>query len=99
MRTRPRSIPNLATLKKELGSDWTMAAWRAIAAPKGLPADVQAKLVAALKKVHDSKEFRDFMAARGFGVIWHGPETRAVHGEVRRGPGRGDEVGRHREVA
>jgi putative tricarboxylic transport membrane protein len=54
-----------------------MAAWRAIAAPKGLAPETQAKLVATLKKVHDSKEFRDFMAARGFGVIWHGPQDAA----------------------
>jgi tripartite-type tricarboxylate transporter receptor subunit TctC len=73
----PALYPNLATLKKELGTDWTMAAWRAIAAPKGIPADVQARLVAALKKVHDSKEFREFMAARGFGVIWQGPADAA----------------------
>jgi tripartite-type tricarboxylate transporter receptor subunit TctC len=70
----PALYPNLATLKKELNSNWTMAAWRAIAAPKGLPADIQAKLVASLKKVYDSKEYREFMAARGFGVIWQGPE-------------------------
>ena len=70
----PALYPAMPTLKKELGSDWTMAAWRAIAAPKGMPADAKARLVAALKKVHDSKEFRDFMATRGFGVIWQGPE-------------------------
>ena len=62
--------PKVPTLKKELGSNWTMAAWRVIAAPKGVPADVQARLVATLKKVHDSKEFRDFMAQRGYGVVW-----------------------------
>ncbi len=75
--TPPALYPNLPTLKAELGSNWTMAAWRAIAAPKGIPADAQAKLVATLKKVHDSKEFRDFMAARGYGVIWHGPQDAA----------------------
>ena len=69
----PALYPNMPTLKQELGSNWTMAAWRAIAAPKGLPADIQAKLVSTLKKVHDSKEFRDFMAARGYGVLWYGP--------------------------
>src|SRR6185436_5960679 len=73
----PALYPSMPTLKKELGSNWTMAAWRAIAAPKGLPADAKARLVAALKKVHDSKEFRDFMAQRGFGVIWQGPEDAA----------------------
>jgi tripartite-type tricarboxylate transporter receptor subunit TctC len=40
---------------------------------QGLVDGRAAKLVTALKKVHDSKEFRDFMAARGYGVIWHGP--------------------------
>jgi tripartite-type tricarboxylate transporter receptor subunit TctC len=66
--------PKVPTLKKELGSNWTMAAWRVIAAPKGMPADVQTRLVAILKKVHDSKEFRDFMAQRGYGVVWAGPQ-------------------------
>ena len=70
----PALYPNMPTLKKELGSNWTMAAWRAIAAPKGMPADAKARLVSALKKVHDSKDFRDFMATRGFGVIWQGPD-------------------------
>src|SRR4051812_25554061 len=70
----PALYPNLPTLKKELGSNWEIAAWRVIAAPKGLPADVQNRLVTALKKVHDSKEFRDFMAKQGYGVIWAGPQ-------------------------
>jgi tripartite-type tricarboxylate transporter receptor subunit TctC len=62
--------PNVPTLQKELGTKWTMAAWRVIAAPKGIPADVQKTLGASLKKVYDSKEYKDFMASRGFGVIW-----------------------------
>jgi len=66
--------PKVPTLKKELGSNWTMAAWRVIAAPKGVPDDVQKRLVATLKKVHDSKEFRDFMAQRGYGVVWAAPQ-------------------------
>ena len=70
----PALYPSLPTLKKELGSSWEIAAWRVIAGPKGLPGDVQNRLATALKKVHDSKEFRDFMAQRGFGVIWAGPQ-------------------------
>jgi tripartite-type tricarboxylate transporter receptor subunit TctC len=61
------SVP---TLKEAMGIDYTTGAWRGIAGPKGMPADVTAKLVASLKKVNDSKEFRDFMANRGFGVRW-----------------------------
>jgi tripartite-type tricarboxylate transporter receptor subunit TctC len=66
----PALYPNVPTLQKEIGSKWTMAAWRVIAAPKGIPADVQKTLGATLKKVYDSKDYKDFMASRGFGVIW-----------------------------
>lgn len=66
----PALYPNVPTLKKELGSNWAMAAWRVIAAPKGIPADAQKTLGAALKKTYDSKEYKDFMASRGFGVVW-----------------------------
>lgn len=66
----PALYPNVPTLKKELGSDWAMAAWRVIAAPKGIPAEAQKTLGGALKKVYDSKEYKDFMAGRGFGVVW-----------------------------
>jgi tripartite-type tricarboxylate transporter receptor subunit TctC len=58
------------TLQQEIGSKWSMPAWRVIAAPKGIPSDVQRTLAGALKKVYDSKEYKDFMASRGFGVVW-----------------------------
>jgi len=70
----PALYPNVPTLKAELGTNWQIAAWRVIAAPKGIPAEAQRTLVAALKKVYDSKDYKDFMASRGFGVIWADPE-------------------------
>ena len=69
----PALYPGVPTLKKELGTSWQIAAWRVIAAPKGIPAEIQKTLVTALKKVYDSKEYKDFMASRGFGVIWADP--------------------------
>ena len=69
----PPLYPKVPTLKSEIGSSWQIAAWRVIAAPKGIPAPVQQTLVTALKKVYDSKEYKDFMASRGFGVIWADP--------------------------
>lgn len=66
--------PNVPTLKKAIGSDWTMAAWRGIVAPKGLPADVRDKLAAAIKKIAASKEYNEFMAKQGYGVIYKGPD-------------------------
>ncbi|MFL5231077.1 MAG: tripartite tricarboxylate transporter substrate binding protein, partial [Microvirga sp.] len=49
---------------------YSTGAWRGFAGPKGMPADMAAKLTAALKKVYDSKEYNDFMGSRGFGVTW-----------------------------
>src|SRR3954454_15522810 len=43
--TPPALYPKLPTLKAEIGSNWQMAAWRVIAAPKGIPAELQRTLV------------------------------------------------------
>jgi len=66
--------PNVPTLKAATGSNWTMAAWRGIAAPKNISAEARDKLVAAIGKIVASKEYTDFMAQRGFGVIYAGPD-------------------------
>ena len=73
----PALYPNVPTLQKEIGSKWAIAAWRVIAAPKGIPADAEKTLVTALKKVYDSKEYKEFMASRGFGVVWADPAETA----------------------
>ncbi|WP_341912389.1 tripartite tricarboxylate transporter substrate binding protein [Ferrovibrio terrae] len=78
MDPKPSALfPNVPTLKSAVGSDWTMAAWRGIAAPKGVSKEVSDKLLAVLKKVYDSKDYQGFMAQRGFGIIWAGPEDYA----------------------
>lgn len=63
-------FPNVPTLKEATGSNWTMGAWRGIAAPKGLPKNIADRLEASVKKVYDSKEYKDFMGQRGFGMLW-----------------------------
>jgi tripartite-type tricarboxylate transporter receptor subunit TctC len=76
MNDKPSSLyPNIPTLKSVTGSDWTMAAWRGIVAPKGIPPEVRDRLGAAVKKVAASKEYTDFMASRGFGVVYADPEA------------------------
>src|SRR5918994_782498 len=67
---RNPSFPNVPTLKEEMGLDYSTGAWRGFAGPKNLPADVQARLQASLKKAYESKEYTDFMSSRGFGVKW-----------------------------
>jgi tripartite-type tricarboxylate transporter receptor subunit TctC len=75
MNDKPSALyPQVPTLKAAVGSDWTMAAWRGIVAPKGLPNDIRDKLAAAVRKVAASKDYTDFMASRGFGVIYAGPD-------------------------
>ena len=43
---------------KEQGFDFELASLRGLAAPKGLPDDVRAKLVAAVKRTVDDPEFQ-----------------------------------------
>ena len=75
MNDKPSALyPAVPTLKSAIGSDWTTAAWRGMVAPKGIPNDVRDKLASALKKIVASKEYTDFMASRGFGVIYAGPD-------------------------
>ncbi len=75
MDARPSALyPNVPTVKSALGSDWTMAAWRGIVAPKGIPADARDKLSAAIKKIVASKDYTDFMGKQGYGVIYAAPD-------------------------
>lgn len=71
---RNPTFPNIPTLKEEMGIDYSTGAWRGFSGPKNLPAEIQAKLVAAHKTVYESKEYKDFMSSRGFGVKWADPQ-------------------------
>ena len=67
---RNPAFKDVPTLKEAAGVDYSVGAWRGMAAPKGIPADIAATMTAGLKKVYDSTEFKDFMANRGFGLKW-----------------------------
>ena len=74
MSATPASLyPAVPTLKAATGSDWTIGAWRGMAAPKDIPAEARDKLAAAIRKVAASKEYTEFMSGRGFGVIYLAP--------------------------
>jgi putative tricarboxylic transport membrane protein len=66
----PALYPNLPTIRQATGSNWQTAAWRGFAMPKGTPKDVVDKLTNAIQKAYDSKEYKDFLAQRGFGAEW-----------------------------
>ena len=68
---RNPAFKDVPTLKEAMGIDYTTGAWRGIAAPKGLPADIAAASSRRRsRRSTRSTEFRDFMANRGFGVKW-----------------------------
>jgi tripartite-type tricarboxylate transporter receptor subunit TctC len=67
---RNPAFKDVPTLTEAMGIPYDTGAWRGFAGPKNMPADVTAALTAALKKVNESTEFREFMASRGFGVRW-----------------------------
>ena len=67
---RNPTFPDIPTLKEAMGIDYSTGAWRGFAGPKNLPDDVQKKLIAALQKAYESKEYKDFMSSRGFGIRW-----------------------------
>jgi len=72
-------FPKVPTLKSAVGSSWTAGVWRGMGAPKNLPKPVEDKLVAAVKKAYDSKEFKDFMHSRGFGAKYLPPKEHAAY--------------------
>jgi len=61
---RLASLPDVPTLK-ESGVDLTMSLWRGIAAPKGTPEAVLARLERAFTQAAQSPEFRDFATRMG----------------------------------
>jgi tripartite-type tricarboxylate transporter receptor subunit TctC len=74
MDEKPSALfPKVPTVKQAVGSNWVSGVWRGIAAPKNLPKDIEARLLAAVKKAYESKEFQAFMQERGFGAVWMEP--------------------------
>ena len=67
---RNPQFKDVPTLSETLGINYSVGAWRGIAAPKGLPKDIADRLTVELKRVYDSADFQDFMRNRGFGTIW-----------------------------
>jgi len=92
---RNPQFANVPTLNETLGINYSVGAWRGIAGPRNLPADVTGVLVPALKEAFDSNEFKDFMNQRGFGMIYADPagfarfmaEGDRAMGEAMRGAG------------
>ena len=64
---RIETLPDVPTLK-ELGHNVVSRTWRGIAVPKGTPKEIVDTLDAAIKKVTESEDFKEFMNNSTFGV-------------------------------
>jgi tripartite-type tricarboxylate transporter receptor subunit TctC len=71
---RLSSFPDVPTLKEATGLDWTFVNWFAFVLPKGVPADVRAKLIEATAKAHASPEVQNMLKQRGITPVWETPE-------------------------
>lgn len=67
---RNPAFKDVPTLNETLGINYSVGAWRGIAAPRNLPEPIATRLITELKKAYDSAEFQDFMRNRGFGTTW-----------------------------
>jgi tripartite-type tricarboxylate transporter receptor subunit TctC len=75
-------FPEVPTIKEAIGVEWNLATWRMIGAPAGLPDDIKAKLLDAIKVAYEGDTFQNFMKERGFAFSWLGPdEARVFHTE------------------
>jgi tripartite-type tricarboxylate transporter receptor subunit TctC len=67
-------LPDVATLAEQGVKGAEVQSWQAIAAPKGLPNDVKAKLHAAIVSSMNTPEVKDKLVAQGFEVVANTPE-------------------------
>jgi tripartite-type tricarboxylate transporter receptor subunit TctC len=61
---------DVPTAKEALGIDMEGGAFRLVAGPKGLPADIARTLETTLEKIWKSEEFQNGMRQRNFGTKW-----------------------------
>lgn len=71
-------FPDIPTVKEATGTEWNLATWRMIGAPKGLPDDIKAKILDAVQTAYESEQFQNFMKERGFAFSWLGPDEAAT---------------------
>lgn len=67
---RHPAFPDVPTVQELLGIPWSVAHWRGLVAPKGLPAEIRERYVAALRRVAANPDFQREAQASFFTVDW-----------------------------
>lgn len=66
--------PDVPPVTEALGIEFSIAGWRGVGGPAGMPDDITAILTTELEKIVASDAFRDKMGALNYGVVWAGGE-------------------------
>lgn len=69
---RTQQFPNLPTIAETLPG-YEASAWVGLVGPAGLPKDVQAKIITAMKQTLNSPEIKNRMIADGFNIVASNP--------------------------
>lgn len=67
---RDPNLPDVPTFKEATGVDWVIGSWRGISAPKGTPDNIVQQLQAAIAKVVEQPEYKNFMIKSGYEMQW-----------------------------
>lgn len=71
-------LPDVPTLDEQGVKGAEVQSWQAVAAPRGLPADVKAKLHATIRDVVNDPAVKDKLLAQGFEIVANTPEQFAA---------------------
>ncbi len=72
--TRSPLLPEVPTLQEQGVKGAEVQSWQAVAAPRGVPADVKAKLHAAIASALNEPSVKDKLLAQGFEIVANTPE-------------------------
>lgn len=67
-------LPEVPTLQEQGVKGAEVQSWQAVAAPKGIPADIKAKLYTAIAGILNEKDVKDKLLAQGFEIVANTPE-------------------------
>ena len=72
---RQPGFPQVPTVREAIGIPWSVAHWRGIVAPRGLPAAIRDQYIAALRQVENDAGFQAEARASFFTLRWrHGDD-------------------------
>jgi tripartite-type tricarboxylate transporter receptor subunit TctC len=67
-------LPDVPTIGEQGVKGAEVQSWQAVAAPKGIPADIKAKVHAAIVASLNDKDVKDKLVAQGFEIVGNTPE-------------------------